>query len=289
MNSLKAFFTRVTQCAIDPASYRTLRDKGLGSAYWYLYRLLFLTSLVIVCWLAAGLVHVLPQIRSTSSEIESTLPTLYPKQLVVKVQSGTLTTNVKEPFEISMPAKWQKYVGEGGEGKLSKNLAVFDTKGNPQDYEKYETVVLFTKNYMVAGKDNGELRMIPYDRLEKPLDINYNDYQDGLKKSYAAFKGFVPIAKTIVIASFIVAPFLFAGFALLWWMFLLVVSTLLIWLVTSMAKWPYTFGQIYRLSVFGATPVIILGMLFWLVGVSIEWVLQIFFFVWMYLVLKKLK
>lgn len=289
MNSIKAFFNRVTQCSIDPASYRTLRGQGLGSAYWYLYRLLWITSLVVVCWLAAGLVHALPHMKSVMSEIESTLPTIYPKQLVVKVQSGALTTNVKEPFEIAFPQKWQESLNGDSDAAIPKNLAVFDTKGNPQEYEKYNTVVLFTKNYMVAGKDSGELRMIPYDKLEKPLDINYNDYQDGLKKGFAAFKDFVPVAKTIVIASFIIAPFLFAGFALLWWMFLLVISTLLIWFVSSMAKWPYTFGDIYKLSVFGATPVIILGMLLWLVGVSIPWVLHIYFFVWMYVILKKLK
>jgi hypothetical protein len=64
---------------------------------------------------------------------------------------------------------------------------------------------------------------------------------------------------------------------------------LILWFFSSIAKWKYGFGEIYRLSVFGATPVIILGMLFWLVGASIPWVLQIYFLVWMWMVLKKLR
>ena len=288
MNSLKAFFNRVTQCAIDPASYRQLRSEGLGNGYWYLYRLLFLTSLVTVLWLAAGLVNALPHIRSIAHETETTLPTIYPKQLVVKVQSGALTTNVKEPFAVPMPAQWARQFTDE-DMKSPVNLAVFATSASPEDYEKYNTLVLFTKNYMVGGREGGELRMMPYSKFEKNFTVTHEVFIKNLNKNIALAKGFIPTLKVLTVSGFVIAPFLFAGLALLWWMLILVLYTLILWFFSSIAKWKYGFGEIYRLSVFGATPVIILGMLFWLVGASIPWVLQIYFLVWMWMVLKKLR
>lgn len=215
MNSLKAFFNRVTQCAIDPASYRQLRSEGLGNGYWYLYRLLFLTSLVTVLWLAAGLVNALPHIRSVAQEIETTLPAVYPKALIIKVQTGALSTNMKEPYAVPMPAKWTAIFRET-EMASPKNLAVFNTKGSAEDYEKSDTVFLFTKNYAVGGKDNGELRMFPYSKLEKSFTVTHDKYVKFLQTAFTAAHGFIPTLKFLIVAGFVIAPFLFASLGLLW-------------------------------------------------------------------------
>lgn len=292
MNSLKAFFNRITQCAIDPASYRTLKGEGLGSAYWYLYRLLVLTSLVITLWLAAGLVHVMPQIKSVAHEIETTLPTLYPKEMILTFQSGALTTNVKEPYAIKVPAKWnEQQIGDDTDETDTDhaNIAVFDTKASPEDYEKYNTFVLFTKNYAVGGRDNGELRMFPYAKFEENFVVTHEKYTKTLQMVFSKAKSLIPVLKVIMVVCFLLAPFVFAGVGLLSWMISLLIYSLILWFVSSMGKWGYTYGQIYRLSVFGATPAVILGMLFWLGGVTVPWVLQLFTLVWMWFVLKKLR
>ncbi len=288
MQSIKAFFNRITQCSIDPASYRQLRSAGLGSAYLYLYSLLLLTAFVSVLWLAAAVVQVIPTAKYVVDDVQKTLPTLYPPELIVTVQTGALTTNVREPYAIPVPEHWKSFM-EGIEMDQPKNLAVFDTKATSEDYDERSTLFLFTKSHMIAGKDDGELRLFPYDRIEEKVVMTNAKYQDVLKTVFTGMKEMMPMFKGIVVVGFILSPFVIAGFALLWWMFLLLLSSLLLWFVSSMAKWGYTYNEIYRLSVYGATPVIILGMLFWIFALSIPFVLQIYFFVWMWIVLKKLR
>lgn len=290
MNTIKAFFARITQCSIDPSSYRLVRAKGLGSAYGYLYCLLVLTWYVSVLWISAMIVNVMPTVKRVALDMEQTIPTLYPDKLILTVESGSLSTNVREPYIIKMPEHWASFV-RGLAMELPTNLVVIDTNAAAEDYEALDTAFLLTEKYgVVKDKDNGQLRMFPYGEygdaktvVEKRDVVNlFNLGVREMKKAY-------PTIKTFSIVALAVSPFTLATFSLLWWMFILLIGSLLLYFASSMAKWNYTYGEIYKLSVYGATPVIILGMLLWIVGTPLPWLLPAFFLVWMWVVLKKLR
>lgn len=278
MKSLKAFFSRVTDCCINPSSYRHLKDADIGTGMWYLYRLLALTWIVGMLWFAAALVHSTPYIRKVAAEIETKLPTLYPKDLVLKFQSGSLSTNVKEPYTVELPAEWAAAMKMGTDD-IPTHVVTIDTKATSEDYEKYNTAILLTKNYAVAGKESGEIRMIPYDDIGT-MTVTQKKYQDGVKIGVAAFHQFLPTGKALVIVGFILAPFIFALFALLGWMIALLIHSLLLYFFAAIAKLKFSYGQIYKLGLFGATPIVIISMLLWLIGV-LQWYAWIFFLLWM--------
>ena len=107
-------------------------------------------------------------------------------------------------------------------------LVTIDTNAHVEDYERYRSVVLLTKNAVVfpskinerVGLDGKRVTMIEttFKTLEDMEDqVIDKKFYDDLTGTFLPFMGFIPLIMTIGIVVLITAlPFLFAGLALLY-------------------------------------------------------------------------
>ena len=123
MKRLKTFAHRVWISATAPASYAQFLKQNFSAGVKYLYALLLTIS---AFWVIFGLIAfsiAFPTLRGAFAEIREELPGFYPQELVVTLKDGEISTNVREPYFIDVPKRWEKILA----GSYYKHFVAFDT------------------------------------------------------------------------------------------------------------------------------------------------------------------
>ena len=97
-NRTYTFKTALTQ----PKEYRKLSEKTFWSGYWYLFLLVLIGIFLKTIVFASGVVIAVPLVKSQLPMVKNQIRTAFPQDLEVQIKNGTASTNVQEPYIITL-------------------------------------------------------------------------------------------------------------------------------------------------------------------------------------------
>ncbi|TSC80559.1 MAG: hypothetical protein G01um101425_213 [Candidatus Peregrinibacteria bacterium Gr01-1014_25] len=260
MHRLRTFFQTVLRTCSDVGFYRTLRKRSLRTGTGYAYALLTLLSFVGILALAIPVVTVIPSGSAIDEKLED-LRVLYPEDLTLTIDNGLLTSSDPKPVVIPFPTFIDQEALED-EGQTVRSLATIDTSASVEDYPARGSLVLLTRGGIVIPEESG-YRVISYPK--EPLTITREEYVDGL----ARLRSMLPMMLWVLLAfSVLVLPFIAGALSLSWHLLWLLLPTFVLWLIHRLRKAKLSYGALYRLSLYGMTPVVLLQALSSLVGLG---------------------
>ncbi len=290
MRLLTSFFKVFRSSLLDIHSYG-----NHGKTFWkgvrYLYVLGVILSIILGVKFAVSVTRFLPHIDSVLIDTRNALDEVYPAKLRVTIQTGALTTNVKTPFVIDVPPSYQKYFTL--EGVEMPYLITIDPQANVQNFPSYKSLILLAhKNFVVIDKDSNQTddetlsyanyRVNTYSSfLQEPLVITHEKFVVVASEFKSYFVYVKPLVVAFIILSIVLIPFLSAGILLLGSLIFLLWATLLLWIVSLIAKKNYSYTHLYVLSLFGITASQLYAFFERLGGFHVPMVSYLIFFVFM--------
>lgn len=274
------FWSNVT----DPSALKKFRMRTFGAGVGYLYLVLLCTSIIVLLPHGAKLFMVRPMLGTWITEAKTTLKDVYPKDLVVTVKNGEVSTNMKEPYAIDLPERVKKEFTKDAT-KAPQHLVVFDTQGSIENFTTYQTFILVTKkNVAFQDKDKG-IRVMSVaemgDFAKTGATMNRATY-DSIMSKALPFLDFIPgIVTFLAIGLIFIFPFLFAALGLVKYLIYLVVGALLAWVIARVQERNLDYGELYVLGFYGLTLPILYRTVEYVLDFHIGWIFTLIFLVWM--------
>ncbi len=209
-------------------------------------------SLAIFAFTVATVILMLPGVvrfvqTMTSGEWQrqqSIIKTIYPNELEVTLGKEGVSTNVSEPYAISIPEVWR-----GESKKIPKNLLVIDTTRPIElsSFENEDTLIIIGK-HQVGFRDleKGEFRVgnLIADRNLTITVIKFRYFVDTI----------FTIARYVIVFFMLVFPFILYVMHWTGYLFYALFGALVVWLAATIQGHKLGYGRAY-LSVFYLLPV----------------------------------
>lgn len=175
---------------------------------------------------------------------------LYPQELEITVKGGLVSTNVTEPYYLSVKAGQVRELlvslripvsAEIEKSRVSSFRALaIDTKGKAENFEQYQAAALVTESSVVYYND-GKINIFPL-REVKDITINKHFLEQKIEEIFKD-GGLANLLRILVI----IAPiFMFIG-GFLGQLLTFTVLSLLTWIIIRIHRTPVTFGRRFRL------------------------------------------
>jgi hypothetical protein len=170
-------FKQIGKSIYGPEFYTGLKAETVGPAIKYYLKLVLLVSIIpALSWT----IFVFPDVRSLlEPQNVTSLVSVYPAELELKIKDGQFSTNVVEPYVIAVPGGYE--VEADSSEEVPKNLVVIDTSIesiSPNILKENSALFFITKNSIIGAKDGG-LQVIP---MSEYKDFSYTLNQSGLEK-----------------------------------------------------------------------------------------------------------
>ncbi len=225
-------------------------------------------------------VLVLPKVPGFVSTFESKASSLYPKGLVVKIQNGLVSTNVKEPYSIDS-------LNQLNVTKGYSHFITIDTNASPSDIKADNTAVLVTKDSVVTIDSTNSYKVYQIDPKTN-LTIDQNSYNKLLSQISPYLKYIEPGLIGLVIVSVLIGPLLGAALSLIGQLIYLLIFTAIFFVVVKLMKKNLSFKKLLQLSIHGSTLPILLGFIVSSIGIQMPFMLgSAILFVFMILVVNQ--
>ncbi len=277
MKKLTTFWYSFQKSLLDPQYYRDIARASFRFSFKYLFLLLVCLSLVRSVQLGYRYSKVHNKIPSYIATGKSILLQLYPKELELRISNGKLYTNVVEPYVINFPPQF----GDMG----VKHFIVIDTNGVADNYPKYNTLVLATRQALVyPDQQQGNkttTQMYYFSDMKQSVYIDYSIYTK-MVQSLNPFVAKLPhLIALIVVGSLVIFPIVGGFFWLLGVLFGLLLLTLFTWLMAKIFKVSYTYKTLYRLGMHAVTWSILFSFILDMTHVQVPSLYNLIFVVWM--------
>jgi len=286
MKKLKAFWYILKRSLLDPLYYKELLSTSFGFSYKYLWTLLTFLVVASLIPLIGLYISNRPQIPESLRGIRSTLISLYPDELELRISNGKLYTNVDEPYEIPVPSEW---------GDLGKqNLAVIDTQATVEDYPDTDAFVLATRNAIVypdRGSNNESLttRVFYFREITRSVYVDKDLYNRIFIQLDPYIEKAPMLIDWVVLIGALTLPFL-GGLVWSTGVLLgLLFNSFFIFIIARILKFQFTYGQMYRLGMHGITWSLLTQVLLTITKQEIPHASSVVFFMWMGVVFMSLK
>lgn len=285
MQKLKTFWYSFQRSLLDFTYYKDIAKSSYWFSFKYLLLLLTILSLVRAVQLGTAYSLARKDIPGYISMGRSELAKLYPKELELRISNGKLYTNVEEPYIIDFPKVFGDMEG--------KHMIVIDTKGVADEYPKYNSAVLATRQALVyPSKQQGDrttTQLYYFSELKRSLYLDYSGYTKLLTNIDPLAAKLPQILDVMAVVTVILLP-LFGG---LFWtsgtLFGLMFLTLFVWLIEKMVKTSYGYKTLFRMGMHGATWSILFSFLLDITNQPVSYLYNLIFILWMAFVLIKNK
>ena len=172
---LKNWFNTFKLSVTKPSEYRKLSERTFWSGYWYLFLLIFLGVLINTVLFSTEVVRSIPKVKSQLPQVKTQMKNAYPAELVVNIKNGEASTNVQEPYVISL----QEVLPQLTEDE-NANLLVIDSQASVENYLKYKSLFLLTKNSLAYPNSNnsrvGSYEVFPLSEIKDSFTIDKSLY-----------------------------------------------------------------------------------------------------------------
>lgn len=236
------FFQTIKNSIYSPEFYSQISQKSFGKSVGYFLLLVLILTAIKSLTLIGPLIFELPnQLQTIIKETVN----CYPEDLEIKISSGQVTTNVKEPYFIDSCEMAQD---------TNQPLLVIDTNTpfSKTQLDQYKTVAWLTKDSIVHKKSDLETRSYSLTEI-KDFKLN-KAFVDSLSSMISPWLKFAGPA--VMFLAFI-GIYLSYDFKLIY----LLALTTVIWLLAKIFKKTLPYGQSYKLGLYAMTLGLIVELL----------------------------
>ena len=229
------FFKKVQSSVYSPEFYKQVPMTSFGSALGYF---LLLALFMAVIRSAIPVWEFVTVGQKEVDKFTTQALNVYPSELELKIQDGKVSTNVQEPYYVSIPSGID-------EGEDSQYLAVIDTKTpfSAAQFNAYNTLAWVTED-SVFVKGDSQFRTIDLTEAEN-FTLNKSVVDSFAAKAAPWLKLVLPV---VVIGIFLVM--------LLSNMFMLVsmlFTALIIWLILRLLNKGLSYADSYKVGMYALT------------------------------------
>lgn len=230
----------------SPEFYKTVPQKSLKSVFGYFFLIVLITTIIAII---QGIIWITPDFLLDSEmqtkDFAQQVVNHYPQELEVKIDQGQVTTNVAEPYFITLPME-----GFQTDGHNIRNLLVIDTKTSYSSFqmEQYQTIGWLTRDTLFLKSDQ-ETDAIDVSEFDN-VTIN-RDFVQKLETQISPLYKYVgpAILATLVFGSLLIN--LFRIFAILF-------MTLLVLLLLKVMRKDINFSKAFKITTFAITLAVII-------------------------------
>ena len=283
MKKLKTFWYSFQNSLLSFHYYKDIAKASYWFSFKYLFFLLICLSFVRSVQLGNIYSTERKNIPSSIAIGKKELMNLYPKELELRISNGNLYTNVKEPYTVEIPKVFGNTEG--------KHLIVIDTKGSADNYRKYNTIVLATRQALVfPDQQQGEkttTQLYLFSDLKRSVYMDYSGYTKIIQSFNPFFAKLPEYINIGVIIGLVLLPFVGGFFWLSSILFGLYILTFFVWIIEKIMKTTYGYKTLYRLGMHGVTWALLFTFLLDVTNQSVSYLYNIIFIGWMTFVLLK--
>lgn len=236
------FFQTIKNSIYSPEFYSQISQKTFGKSVGYFLLLVLILTAIKSLTLIGPLIFELPnQLQTVIKETVN----CYPEDLEIKISSGQVTTNVKEPYFIDSCEMAQD---------TNQPLLVIDTNTpfSKTQLDQYKTVAWLTKDSIVYKKSDLETRSYSLTEI-KDFKLN-KAFVDSLSNMISPWLKF--LGPALMFLAFI-GIYLSYDFKLIY----LLALAAVIWLLAKIFKKTLPYGQSYKLGLYAITLGLIVELL----------------------------
>lgn len=247
---MKNFFLEIKSSIWDPAFYAGVSEKDLKSAIVYIAKLSVLLTLVSVVWFSAV---VIPRVRSLAETALDALVEAYPGNAVFEMKDELLTARPRVPYKI--PAIDENTKAELVRGGYEFAMVIDTTRASSTSdmFTTYKAPVVVTQSSFAFRKNDGAVEIVPFKDIPNAVITravveNYGSLiSNGIKKLTPLF---------LLIVSVFFYLYFFVGTLVS-----MLLLALLVWAMLSLMGKTYSYGESYKMGLYGITTTLILETL----------------------------
>lgn len=282
MSQLNYFFTSLKKSLFESKYYKEIASTGFGSAFKYLWFLLFILVLLKGIVFGGQYIKNRSHIQPGVNKFMIYAQNFYPKNLELKIRKGQLSTNVKEPYFFDL--------GKNEWPSDKRHLLIIDTRGSIENYPNYNSYVLATRNAVVYPSKSdrngiGETKVFYFRGLRQDVTLNKNTYNNLLNVA----RPYTNKATSLVDYVFLILFFLFIVFGPLLWvggvLFGLLFLVFFVWIINLLFKKGYSFGSLFKMGMHAVTWPIIVSEVLSYSRFPFPKFYSLIFLIWMFIIL----
>jgi len=242
MGKIKTFIHVLKNTFTKPSYYKEILKAPFSFSFKFFIFYFFLFAIISTTFVS---INFLSKTQSYIRNLPAMLIEAYPEELELKIKNGEVSTNVKEPFKITVK-EVEKVFEEnkdnvlGAKEKDVENILVIDTSGTMEDFEKYNTAVFITKKNIMYISDKGKYEIFP---LSEVGDVTINrsmvEMVVGNLKPLLNFV-FPGLVLFVFIGTFVFIP--------IGKMTYLLFFALVLWIIAKLMKYVLSFGKAYQMG-----------------------------------------
>ena len=256
------FFKNIVRTIYDKSFYAESENEP----FWKRYNMLYVVHLILAITFVFGMANFYyankADVARFGVNVEKSLPSLYPKDLVLTLKNGELSTNQKEPYYLGNT--FVKSVSD--EDSMSNaNFITIDTKATLDDYESLKTLILLTKKgAIVKQSERGEIRFYPYTQFtpaksqNETITFDYQKYMKGVAEFGPLVRKIPEIFAYGVVIAAILTLLIVPLFTTLGWLISLLFLSIVGYFAALIIKRKKSYGYIYKMGIYLAIPLTLL-------------------------------
>lgn len=262
MLSPSRFFTTIQRSLTDVSFYGALYKGERRSGIGYLASLLFVVWFVTIAFFAVTMGPAIPKAEPFLRTNLSIAQSIFPEDLVITIENAQLSTNKEGRVVVPFPEPWERVLSANDDrDEAPASLAVIDTTATVEDYAAADALLLITKTSIVAPDKDTGLRVLPLSDLDLPpgFVIDRPMIDDMASNVVEFLPSVTPILWGVLAFCVLLLPLFMMAFSLAGYLLWLLLPVLALWLFSYLRGFSFCFREIYHLSLFGLTPVVLIS------------------------------
>ncbi len=245
---MKEFFKTIYSATYKRDFYNQVPALSMKQCYFYFFKVIFLMALLATIGFSFWTLS--PTIKSFK-RISTIIVRDFPSDLVLNVENG-IASSTPPTYELAISDSLKaEALKKGDADYLTKNLLVVNTNTNFTDINEslsHDTLIYFTKDKMVV-RDGEQARVLPLDQM-KDMKISKESIAGYISDLMPKMKYFAPLIAFGLLVTQIVG----GGIT---YLIICLASAFVLWIIYRLKKRNIWFRNIFKISLFMATPVIL--------------------------------
>ncbi|MGI5826199.1 MAG: DUF1189 family protein [Patescibacteria group bacterium] len=240
MNKFSTFFYCFKNTFINASYYRDILKAPFSFSFKFF---LFFFLLYAIAGTTIFYFKGAPTINKFLDTFPQNLSQLYPEELIITIKDGQASTNVKEPYSISINQLGEifpQYAFIENPIDEYQNILVIDTKGSIENFTQYKTAALLTQKNFVIVDSNNKYQLYPLTEI-KDFTLDRALVDKGVKLVTPYFRYVLPVITACVFLYFLI---LLPAIKLIYLLFL----ALVLLLVGKIMSLRISYGKNYQVG-----------------------------------------
>lgn len=277
---MKLFGRVLWRSCVDPGYYKDIIKVRASFSLKFLFVFALLFSLVATIQYAVAFVAFLPKMPEYLTMVQEKGMALYPKDLVVTITDGVVSTNAKEPYAIDLP-----FALPVDGDKKPEHLVVIDTKATPEAFDTYQSFVVVGKSTLYYRDDKG-YKFYPLKDIKGKTVINKAFYDEWAGK-VVPYLSWVPTVVYVVgIVGLLLLPVVLTVGRVVGYLVVLLILTIFSLAMAKIFRKKFSYPVLYRLGMHAITVPVLATYFLQFFGISVPFLFPLIFVAWMGVVLR---